>query len=185
MSHSCLEPGQVRGWVMGGWEVPCEYWEPNPGPLQEEQVLLAVSHFSSPSFLILSQGLILQPRQTLNSLCSPGWSWTWDLLPPSQVAGLCHQAQLITCILNTECQTPFYLCCLAGCRHLFQTASFLYDGLYVSTQPAQWLGMFHYAPYLPEYVQTQVSSDTWPASSCRQCLARSHFKRGNRIRNSG
>jgi len=38
-------------------ELPCVSWELNPGPLEEQPVLLSVYHLSSHSFIFLKCGL--------------------------------------------------------------------------------------------------------------------------------
>lgn len=56
-----------RTGVTNGCEPPCMFWELNPGPLQEQQVLLTVSHLSSPIFMAL-----------FFKLCSQGIGLAWQ-----------------------------------------------------------------------------------------------------------
>lgn len=46
--HGCLIPKDTRedaetpGLESDGWEAACEYWEPNPRPITEQQILLGL-----------------------------------------------------------------------------------------------------------------------------------------------
>lgn len=52
--HGCLVTKETRSIripgndIMDCGEPPCGYWEPNPGPPQEQNVLLTLSHLSNP-----------------------------------------------------------------------------------------------------------------------------------------
>lgn len=49
-SHVCLVPAKAKSvafpgtGVINGGELLCEFWELNPGPLQEQQMLLTIEY---------------------------------------------------------------------------------------------------------------------------------------------
>lgn len=90
----------------GGCEPPRRCWEPNPGPLQEQQVLLMNQSHVSPAPILLNCETTWNPRWApAHSVANQGWPGN-SALPPAMflVWGL-QACVVIPCLFNSGDQT--------------------------------------------------------------------------------